>query len=183
MAFGIDLGTTHSCVARIDGAGRPVIIKSAIGEDLTPSAVYFESREHAIVGRAAKDHALIAPDLVAKCVNRDMGTDAEYTYHGERHTPETVSALILSELARAVRENTGEEVRDVVITVPAYFGVAEQEATRRAGKLAGLVVLDLLPEPVTAPLHSQAATPSSRGPRPLPANERGGGTSGTTVFR
>src|SRR5882724_6434897 len=113
MAFGIDLGTTYSCVARIDDAGRPVIIKSAIGEDLTPSAVYFESPDHAVVGRAAKDQALITPELVAQYVKRDMGTDVEYIYHGERHTPETVSALILSELARAAQENTGEEVRDV----------------------------------------------------------------------
>src|SRR5260370_7302795 len=132
MAFGIDLGTTHSCVARIDGAGRPVIIKSAIGEDLTPSAVYFESREHAIVGRAAKDYALIAPDLVAQCVKRDMGTDAEYIYHGERHTPETVSALILSELAPAVRENTADEARDPVITVPPYFALPHQQPTTSA---------------------------------------------------
>ena len=183
MAFGIDLGTTHSCVARIDDAGRPVIIKSVSGEDTTPSAVYFESREHAVVGRAAKDHALIAPDLVAQCVKRDMGTDAEYTYHGERHTPETVSALILCELARAAQEHTGEEVRDVVITVPAYFGVAEQEATRRAGKLAGLVVLDVLAEPVAAALHYQAVTRSSGGLRHILVYDLGGGTFDTTVIR
>ena len=183
MAFGIDLGTTHSCVARIDDAGRPVIIKSVSGEDTTPSVVYFESREHAVVGRAAKDHALIAPDLVAQCVKRDMGTDAEYTYHGERHTPETVSALILCELARAAQEHTGEEVRDVVITVPAYFGVAEQEATRRAGKLAGLVVLDVLAEPVAAALHYQAVTRSSGGLRHILVYDLGGGTFDTTVIR
>ena len=183
MAFGIDLGTTHSCVARIDDAGRPVIIKSVSGEDTTPSVVYFESRDHAVVGRAAKDHALFAPDLVAQCVKRDMGTEAEYTYHGERHTPETVSALILSELARAAQEHTGEEVRQVVITVPAYFGVAEQEATRRAGKLAGLVVLDVLAEPVAAALHYRAVTRSSGGLRHILVYDLGGGTFDTTVIR
>ena len=71
-------------------------------------------------------------------VNRQMGEDVEYRFHGQYHTPETVSALILRELARAAQEQTGEEVRDVVITVPAYFGVAQREATRKAGRIAGL---------------------------------------------
>src|ERR1017187_8872433 len=150
MTFGIDLGTTNSCVARIDDAGRPAIIKSALGEDTTPSVVCFESPQHAVVGRAAKNEALIAPELVAQLVKRDMGTSEQYTFHGERYTPEMVSALILRELARAAEESTGQVVRDVVITVPAYFGVAEREATRRAGQLADLNVLDVLAEPVAA---------------------------------
>src|SRR5438270_10431241 len=115
MTFGIDLGTTHSCLARIDEAGRPVIIKSAIGEDTTPSVVYFESPRNVIVGRTAKNAALIEPDLVAQLVKRDMGRKTDYRFHGERHTPETVSALILRELSRAGAEHCGEAVRDVVI--------------------------------------------------------------------
>ena len=184
MTFGIDLGTTHSCVARIDDAGKPVIIKSAIGEDTTPSAVYFESRQNVVVGRAAKNEALLAPDLVAQLVKRDMGTQAEYTFHGERHTPETVSALILRELARAAAEHVGEAVHDVVITVPAYFGVAEREATRRAGQLAGLNVLDVLAEPVAAALHYQAVTGrGSAGTEHILVYDLGGGTFDTTVIR
>jgi molecular chaperone DnaK len=183
MTFGIDLGTTHSCVARIDDVGKPVIIKSAIGEDTTPSAVYFETRQHVVVGRAAKNEALLAPDLVAQLVKRDMGTKAEYTFHGERHTPETVSALILRELARAAAEHTGQDVHDVVITVPAYFGVAEREATRRAGQLAGLNVLDVLAEPVAAALHYQAVTRGSAGAEHILVYDLGGGTFDTTVIR
>ena len=184
MTFGIDLGTTQSCVAHIDDAGRPVIIKSALGEDTTPSAVYFESPQNVIVGRAAKDAAVLEPDLVAQLVKRDMGTSAEYTYQGVRHTPETISALILRELAQAAAEHTGETVREVVITVPAYFGVAEREATRRAGEIAGLKVLDVLAEPVAAALHYQAV--SSRlasGVRHILVYDLGGGTFDTTVIR
>jgi molecular chaperone DnaK len=183
MTFGIDLGTTHSCVARIDEAGKPVIVKSAIGEDTTPSVVYFESRQNVVVGRAAKNWALLSPELVAQLVKRDMGKQIEYTFHGERHTPETVSALILRELARAAAEHTGEVVRDVVITVPAYFGVAEREATRRSGQLAGLNVLDVLAEPVAAAMHYEAATAPSASPRHILVYDLGGGTFDTTVIR
>jgi|SRR5580692_1128261 molecular chaperone DnaK len=188
MTTGIDLGTTHSCVARIDEAGRPVIIKSAMGEDTTPSVVYFESPRNVVVGRAAKNAALLAPELVARLVKRDMGRKKEYTFHGERHTPETVSALILRELARAAQEHTGEAVHDVVITVPAYFGVAEREATRRAGQIAGLNVVDVLAEPVAAALHYQAAgggagEGSGAGVRHILVYDLGGGTFDTTVIR
>jgi molecular chaperone DnaK (HSP70) len=189
MTYGIDLGTTHSCIAHIDDAGKPVVIKSALGEDTTPSVVYFESPQNVVVGRAAKNAALLAPDLVAQLVKRDMGREAEYKFHGERHTPETVSALILRELARAAEEHTGQPVRDVVITVPAYFAVAEREATRRAGQIAGLNVLDVLAEPVAAALHYQSAGggPSAGGGsgaevRYILVCDLGGGTFDTTVI-
>jgi molecular chaperone DnaK len=183
MAFGIDLGTTNSCVAHIDDAGRAAVIKSALGEDTTPSAVYFESPRHAIVGRTARNAALIAPELVAQQVKRDMGKGVKYTFHGKPHTPEMVSAVILKELARGVEENTGQVVRDVVITVPANFGVAEREATRRAGQFAELNVLDLLAEPVAAALHYQAVTGAGSGTRHILVYDLGGGTFDTTVIR
>jgi molecular chaperone DnaK len=183
MTFGIDLGTTNSCVARIDDAGRASIVKSALGEDTTPSVVYFESPLHAVVGRSAKNEALLAPDLVAQLVKRDMGSDRQYTFHGEQHAPETVSALILRELASAAEENTGQVVRDVVITVPAYFGVAEREATRRAGQLAGLNVIDVLAEPVAAALHYRAVTAAAGTVRHVLVYDLGGGTFDTTVIR
>ncbi|MGH3211091.1 MAG: Hsp70 family protein [Trebonia sp.] len=183
MEFGIDLGTTQSCIAYIDDTGSPVIIKSALGEDTTPSAVFFESRQNVVVGRAAREEALLTPDLVAQLVKRDMGTSAAYTFNGERHTPETVSALILRELTRLAAEQTGKEVRDVVITVPAYFGIAERAATRRAGELAGLEVLDVLDEPVAAAVHYQATHGPAGEPKHALVYDLGGGTFDTTVIR
>jgi molecular chaperone DnaK len=184
--YGIDLGTTNSCIAYVDDTGRPVVLKSAVGEDTTPSVVYFESPENVVVGRQAKDSALLVPDLVVELVKRQMGEDVRYTFHGQEHTPESVSALVLRELARAAREQTGDEVRDVVITVPAYFGVLEREATRKAGQIAGLNVLDVLAEPVAAALAYQAlgdAGPGTRGVRHILVYDLGGGTFDTTVIR
>lgn len=181
--FGIDLGTVNSRVARVDDAGRAAVIPSALGEVMTPSAVYFESPRHAVVGRVARNAALIAPDHVAQLVKRDMGSSARYTFLGQEHTPETISALILRELARSAEDSSGQAVTDVVITVPAYFGIAEREATRRAGQLAGLNVLDLLAEPVAAALHYQAVTSSGPGARHILVYDLGGSTFDTTVIR
>ncbi len=183
MEFGIDLGTTQSCIAYIDDTGKPVVVKSALGEDTTPSVVFFESPRHAVVGRAASDEALITPELVAQLVKRDIGTAAAYTFHGERHTPETVSALILRELARVAAAQSGQPVRDVLITVPANFGIAEREATRRAGELAGLNVLDLLDEPVAAAVHYTAVNGPAVTPKHALMCDLGGGTFDTTVIR
>ena len=132
--YGIDLGTTYSCIAYVDTTGRPVVLKSAVGEDTTPSVVYFESPDNVVVGRQAKDSALLAPHLVVELIKRQMGEDVHYSFHGQDHTPESISALILRELANAAQQQTGDEVRDVVITVPAYFGLLEREATRKAGR-------------------------------------------------
>ena len=180
--YGIDLGTTNSCVATVDHTGRPVILKSAVGEETTPSVVYFESPDNVVVGRQAKDSAVLAPPLVVEMVKRQMGQDVHYTFHGQDHTPESVSALILRELARAAEAEAREEVRDVVITVPAYFGVAEREATRKAGQIAGLNVLDVLAEPVAAALAYQALGEAG-GVRHLFVFDLGGGTFDTTVIR
>lgn len=185
MVLGIDLGTTHSCVAYIDETGKPAIVRSAMGEDTTPSAVFFESLGNVVVGRAAKNEALVAPGLVAQMVKRDMGTSTEYNFHGERQTPETVSALILRELARCAQEQTGRQFTDVVITMPAYFGIAEREATRRAGRLAGLNVLDVLAEPVAAAMHYKSCADGTGTDevRHILVYDLGGGTFDTTVIR
>ncbi|QUH03383.1 Hsp70 family protein [Saccharopolyspora erythraea] len=181
--FGIDLGTTHSCVAYVDESGRPVIARNAVSEDTTPSVVYFEGPGRVLVGSSAKNSALLAPHLVAQLVKRDMGRQGvEFGYHGRAYTPEEISALILRELARSAEESTGRQVRDVVITVPAYFGVAEKEATRRAGDIAGLNVLDVLAEPVAAALHHQGLDSSDRA-RHLLVYDLGGGTFDTTAIR
>jgi molecular chaperone DnaK len=180
--YGIDLGTTYSCVAYVDSTGRPVVLKSANGEDTTPSVVYFESPDSVVVGRQAKDSAVLFPNQVAELVKREMGQDVHYTFLGQDHTPESISALILRELARAAESSTGEPVHDVVITVPAYFGVLEREATRKAGQIAGLNVLDVLAEPVAAALDYQALTGDS-GVRHIFVYDLGGGTFDTTVIR
>jgi len=181
-SYGIDLGTTQSCIAYVDQAGRPVVLKSAEGYDTTPSVVYFESAENVVVGTQAKNMAVLAPHLVIELIKRQMGGDAHYSFHGQDHTPESVSALILRELARSAREQTGEEVRDVVITVPAYFGLLEREATRKAGQIAGLNVLDVLAEPVAAALNYQALGERG-GERHIFVYDLGGGTFDTTVIR
>ena len=116
--YGIDLGATESSIACIDHAGRPTVLKNALGEDTTPSVVYFESSESVIVGRDARDCAALVPELIAAMVKRQMGTDWEQSFHGQVHTPESISALILRELVGSVQEQTGEGVDDVVITVP-----------------------------------------------------------------
>ncbi|CAI7980294.1 Molecular chaperone Hsp70 [Frankia sp. Hr75.2] len=179
--YGIDLGTTYSCVAYIDDTGRPAVTKNMVGEDTTPSVVYFETPDNVVVGRDAKNSAKLEPDLVVSLIKRQMGQDVELSFHGSMHTPESISALILSELARAATEFTGEPVRDVVITVPAYFGVAEREATRNAGRIAGLNVLNVVPEPVAAALHYEVVAPA--GERTILVYDLGGGTFDTTVIR
>ena len=123
------------------------------------------------------------PDLVAQLVKRDMGTAAAYTFHGERHTPETVSALILRELARMAAAQTGQPARDVLITVPANFGIAQREATRRAGELAGLTVLDVLDEPVAAAIHYTAVNGPAHPAKHALICDLGGGTLDTAAIR
>ena len=179
--FGIDLGTTYSCIAYVDESGRPTLIKNALGEDTTPSVVYFETPDNVVVGRDAKNSAKLYPELVVSLIKREMGEDVEYSFHGELHTPETISALILRELARSAADQTGAPVKDVVITVPAYFGVAEREATRNAGRVAGLNVLNIVPEPVAAALHYQAV--GSGVDRTIMVFDLGGGTFDTTVIK
>jgi molecular chaperone DnaK len=180
--YGIDLGTTNSCISHVDKTGRPVVLKSANGDDTTPSVVYFESPGNVVVGRQAKDSAILFPGQIAELVKREMGRDVHYTFFGQDHTPESVSALILRELARAAQASTGEKVEDVVITVPAYFGVLERESTRKAGQIAGLNVLNVLAEPVAAALDYQALNDSD-GVRHIFVYDLGGGTFDTTVIR
>jgi molecular chaperone DnaK (HSP70) len=182
-AFGIDLGTTNSCIAYIDDSGRPTVIRNSIGENTTPSVVYFERRDTIVIGSAAANAALLAPELAVRHVKRQMGRkDVEFHFHGTRYTPETVSALILKELASAAERHLDRPVRDVVITVPAYFGVAEREATRQAGEIAGLNVLDVLAEPVAAALSHQHRRPADE-MRHLLVYDLGGGTFDTSVIR
>ncbi|MFJ9785892.1 Hsp70 family protein [Amycolatopsis sp. NPDC101161] len=180
--YGIDLGTTYSCIARVDSSGRPEIIRNRLGREVTPSVVYFESPFHVVVGDDAKKAALTHPDLVVSRIKREMGhPEAELDFHDRSFTPEGISAFVLGDLVGSVREATGEEVKDVVITVPAYFGVAERESTKAAGAIAGLNVVNVVAEPVAAAffygVHDTDAT------RTVLVFDLGGGTFDTTVIR
>ena len=178
--YGIDLGTTYSCIAHVDPAGRATIIKNRLGEDTTPSVVFFETPDHVVVGADAKDSAKLNPDLVVSLIKRAMGTQVSMVFHGVEHTPESVSALVLKEIAQAAEQYNHAPVRDVVVTVPAYFGVTERQATRLAGEIAGLNVVELVPEPVAAALHYDAV--AAEGDRTLLVFDLGGGTFDTTVI-
>jgi molecular chaperone DnaK (HSP70) len=152
--YGIDLGTTYSVVSVIDETGKPAVSRNSDGQDTTPSVVYFESADNIVVGRVAKETAGVFPDQVVSLIKREMG-DREWRreFFGKEYTPPSVSALILSALARDAETDTGRPVNEVVITVPAYFGLLEKDATRSAGEIAGLKVIGIVPEPVAAALH------------------------------
>jgi len=179
--FGIDLGTTYSCISYCDNSGHAKVIRNATGDETTPSAVYFEDAENIVVGRYAKDVAKLYPESVVSLIKREMGTNWEREFNGRVHTPESVSAIILRKLAEYAGQETGVTVSDVVITVPAYFGVAEREATRRAGELAGLKVLNVIQEPIAAALHYEAELAARE--QNILVFDLGGGTFDTTVIK
>lgn len=180
--FGIDLGTTYSVVAYIDESGRPAVARNSYGEDTTPSVVFFETPENVVVGAVAKAAAAQDPDQVVSLIKREMG-DKEYrrTFFGVEHTPPSISAIILEALARIAETDTHQTVRDVVITVPAYFGLLEKDATRKAGEIAGLNVIGIVPEPVAAALH-YGVNGRADGTTVL-VYDLGGGTFDVTLIR
>jgi molecular chaperone DnaK len=180
--FGIDLGTTYSVVSYIDEFGRPAVVRNATsGKETTPSVVYFESAGNVVVGSQAKNVAMLYPDRVVERVKRSMGRELSWDFDDQNHTPESISALILKQLAQDAAAETGREVSDVVITVPAYFGMLERDATRNAGRIAGLNVIGIVPEPVAAALQYEVA---EDGPdRVVLVYDLGGGTFDTTVIR
>ena len=152
--FGIDLGTTYSCIARIriDGTTKAEVIRNNEGDYMTPSVVSFEG-DSVIVGNAAKMEATLNPDTTVMLVKTLMGkSDFAIRYNGEDRTPEEISSYILRKLAKDASEQLGVEVKDVVITCPAYFGIAERVATKNAGIIAGLNVLEIISEPIAAAL-------------------------------
>ena len=148
--IGIDLGTTNSCVAVMEG-GNPTVITNAEGERTTPSVVLKKDNE-TIVGAAAKRGAIANPDKTAISIKRKMGTSEKTKLNGKEYTPEEVSAMILSKLKADAESYLGEKVTEAVITVPAYFNDAERQATKNAGKIAGLDVKRIINEPTAAAL-------------------------------
>jgi molecular chaperone DnaK len=149
--FGIDLGTTYTCIAYIDEHGRPVVAPNSENALTTPSVVYFESGNNIVVGQIAKDIARVYPDLVVQTIKRHMG-DPNWlrSFDGKDYRPQDVSALILKKVVGDAEQVLGQTIEDVVITCPAYFGNVEKEATRQAGTIAGLNVRFVVPEPMAA---------------------------------
>ncbi|MEV0165869.1 Hsp70 family protein [Nonomuraea fuscirosea] len=178
--YGIDLGTTYSCIASIDRVNRAEVHRSGEGADTTPSVVFFETPDNVVVGQHAKDSAVIKPDLVISRIKRDIGQEVVRTLHGKPYTPEEISALILRKLAEDAQVATGETVSDVVITVPAYFGAAERDATRKAGRIARLNVIDIVSEPVAAAITYGVLNPQED--CHILVYDLGGGTFDTTVM-
>ena len=147
--IGIDLGTTNSCVAIYDG-GEAKVIANAEGSRTTPSVVAFKNGE-IIVGQAAKNQMVTNPDTISS-IKRLMGTKEKVKANGKEYTPEEVSAMILGDLKKTAEDYLGEKVTSAVITVPAYFNDAQRQATKNAGKIAGLNVERIINEPTAAAL-------------------------------
>ena len=179
--YGIDLGTTYSCIARVDDTARAEVIKNNEGDNITPSVVTFEG-DNVIVGNDAKAEAVLNPETTVMLVKTLMGkSDFAINYNGEDKTPEEISSYILRKLAKDASEQLGEEVKDVVITCPAYFGTAERTATKNAGKIAGLNVLEIISEPTAAALYYGCAKEQEE--KTILIYDLGGGTFDVTIMR
>ncbi|MCI8553511.1 MAG: molecular chaperone DnaK [Clostridiales bacterium] len=149
--IGIDLGTTNSCVAVIEG-GEPVVIPNAEGARTTPSVVAFKKDGERIVGRVAKQQAVSNPDRTISSIKREMGTGHKVSIDGKEYTPQEISAMILQKLKQDAEAYLGDQVTEAVITVPAYFTDAQRQATKDAGKIAGMEVKRIINEPTAAAL-------------------------------
>lgn len=149
--IGIDLGTTNSCMSVVEN-GQPVIVPNRSGQRTTPSVVAFTKKGERLVGDVAKRQAATNPDRTISSVKREMGTDWSIRIDGTEYKPQTISAMILMQLKKDAEEFLGEPVHEAVITVPAYFNDVQRQATKDAGKIAGLTVRRIINEPTSAAL-------------------------------
>lgn len=149
--IGIDLGTTNSCVAVMEG-GEPVVIPNSEGGRTTPSVVSFQTGGERLVGQVAKRQAITNPDKTIISIKRHMGTDYKVDIDGKQYSPQEISAMILQKIKADAEAYLGESVTQAVITVPAYFNDSQRQATKDAGKIAGLEVLRIINEPTAASL-------------------------------
>ena len=149
--IGIDLGTTFSLAAALEG-GKPVVLPNAVGELLTPSAVSLTDDDTVLIGAPARARVTTHPDRTAVAFKRDMGTDRKLQLGPRAFTPQELSALVLQSLKRDAEVALGRPVDEAVVTVPAYFGDAQRQATRDAGAIAGLTVERIINEPTAAAL-------------------------------
>ncbi len=179
--LGIDLGTSNSVAATVDQHGQAIALRNTAGDELTPSVVSFPSPGTVRVGQQARADAGSRPELTVALVKRQMGTDRMFSFHGVQQTPESLSALILRAIVDGVLPGHDDRAVPAVITVPAYFGIREREATQQAGLLAGLDVLELASEPVAAAMHYGAGRMPADGS--VVVYDLGGGTFDATVLR
>jgi molecular chaperone DnaK len=151
--YGIDLGTTYSCIAYVDEYGKPSVVANSEGDLTTPSVVWFENANNIVVGQTAKEVASLHKGRVVSTIKRSMGDpNFEFSCDGKSYSPQEISSHILRKVVRDAENNTGDTIKDVVITCPAYFGLNQKEATKQAGLIAGLNVLYVIPEPTAAAL-------------------------------
>lgn len=176
--YGIDLGTTYSAITWINEFGKAETFVNSDGDLITPSVVFFESKENLIVGKEAKEAGQADPERVVDLIKREIGQETTRTFDGVGYSPERISSLILKRLVTDVRAK-GKEVDKVVITCPAYFNPSERAATRAAGEMAGIEVLGILEEPVAAAL--QFCDTEIAEPRNVIVYDLGGGTFDVTV--
>lgn len=176
--IGIDLGTTNSCVAVMEG-GEPVIIPNESGERTTPSVVAFTANGERLIGQAAKRQAVTNPQRTIISIKREMGTDYRVNIDGKKYTPQEISSMILQKLKSDAENYLGEPVTEAVITVPAYFTDAQRQATKDAGKIAGLNVQRIINEPTAAAL---AYGVDKEIPQKIMVYDLGGGTFDVSIL-
>lgn len=176
--IGIDLGTTNSCVAVMEG-GEAVVIPNAEGARTTPSVIGFSKTGERLVGQVAKRQAVSNPDRTIASIKRYMGTNHKVTIDGKDYTPQEISAMTLAKLKADAEAYLGESVNQAVITVPAYFGDSQRQATKDAGKIAGLEVLRIINEPTAAAL---AYGLDKEGDQTILVFDLGGGTFDVSIL-
>jgi len=180
--FGIDLGTTYSCIAYVDETGKSNTIKNSEGDYITPSVVNFASASQVVVGQIAKENSVIDPVNTVSLVKAKMGkTNFVIKYNGKDKTPEEVSSYILRKVTEDAASQIHSEVKDVVITCPAYFGTTERVATKYAGIIAGLNVLGIISEPVAAAIYYGCTEEHEE--KTILVYDLGGGTFDVTVMK
>ncbi len=177
--IGIDLGTTNSCVAVMEG-GQPTVIPNSEGSRTTPSVVGFKDNDR-LVGQVAKRQAVANPDNTVISIKREMGTDYKVSIGGKQYSPEEISAMILSKLKQDAEAYLGGPVTQAVITVPAYFNDSQRQATKNAGKIAGLEVLRIINEPTAAAL-AYGLDKSDRKNQKILIYDLGGGTFDVSIL-
>lgn len=176
--IGIDLGTTNSCMATMEG-GRVTIIPNAEGERTTPSVVAFSKEGERLVGSIAQRQAAVNPDRTISSVKRHMGSKWKARVDGKSFTPQEISAMILRKMRRDAEQYLGRDVTDAVITVPAYFDDSQRQATKDAGRIAGLNVLRIINEPTSAAL---AYGLDNGTPQKVMVYDLGGGTFDVSII-
>ncbi|MDQ3670884.1 MAG: Hsp70 family protein [Actinomycetota bacterium] len=184
--YGIDLGTTYSCVARVSDVDPDLaeILRNKDNEFVTPSVIVFDSESDRVVGRAAKNKSRIKPDHTSELFKRQMGSEEPtFSAFGTEYYPHELSSMVLRKLVGDIKDAHGEHVKDVVITVPAYFGQTQRNATKQAGELAELNVIGMVNEPTAAAIAYGASVDDAADPHTVLVYDLGGGTFDVTIVR